>query len=144
MSYCFLYPLFNFRYKSNLSYRSYSHYKKFYKSPVLHFFSCFLAKIFWPSSLGSVSAISHEGTLKPLKQSFEDFSGSREPALLASRHSTCCPWHTRTYLSKRRHKEGTWAQLFPPRASREKKGDSYWTSKARKSGVFLHIHKNTP
>ena len=116
MSYHFLYPFFNFRYKGNLSYHSYSHYKKFYKSPVLHF-CCFLAKTFWPRSLGSVSAISHEGTLKPLKQSFEDFSGSKELAMLALCHSTCSPWHTRTYPSKWRHNEGSSAQLFTPRAS---------------------------
>lgn len=142
MSYCFLYPLFNFRYKGNLSYRSYSHYKKFYESPVLHF-SCFLAKIFWPRSLGSVSAISHEGTLKLLKQSSEAFSGSKELATLALCHPTCGPWHTRTYLSKWGHNEGTSAQLFTPRASWVKKVESYCTSKARKTGVILHIHKNT-
>ena len=102
VSYCFLYPLFNFSYKGNLSYRSYSHYKKFYESPVLCF-CCFLAKIFWPGSPGSASAISHEGTLKPLKQSSEDFPGSEELAMLALCHPPCSPWHTRTSLSKWRH-----------------------------------------
>lgn len=99
-----LYPLFN--YKGNLSSHSYSHYKKFYKIPVLHF-CCFLTKILWSRSLGFVSALLHRGTLNQLKQSSEDFSGSEELLVLAPCHSTCSPWHIRTYPSKQRHNEGT-------------------------------------
>lgn len=123
----FLYSLIDLRQKGHLSYCSYCHRKKFYKNPVWHFL-LFLGKIFWPSSFGSMSAISHAGTLKLLKQPLEDFSGSRALAPLAQ----CLPMRLHTQ-SKWRHNQGTPTWSFTPRAS----------CRARETGGFVHIHGNT-
>lgn len=143
MSHCFLHPLFIFRYKGNLSCHSCSHYQKFYESPVLQF-CCFLAEIIWPRSLGSVSAISHEGTLKPLKQSFEDFSGRKElPALALCRPALGTAELIGANGGTRKGILHNFSLLQRVGGGREGKVESCCTSKARKTGDFLHMHSNT-
>lgn len=121
MSYRFLYPLLN------LPYHSYSHYKNSDKAQ-FHIFAGFWQKIFWSGSLGSVSALSHEGTLKLLKQSFWTSQGGQSCPRLALCHSTCSPWHRRTSPRKWRHNEGTSAQLLTPGVRLRKKG-----------GILMHF-----
>lgn len=103
-----LYPLSNLRHKGNFSYCSYNHQKKSFTKAQFDFgffFAVSWQKIFWPRSFGSGSAISHGGTLKLLKQSFEDFSGSEELPVLAGCHSACSLWHTGT-LSEQMEAQG--------------------------------------